>query len=72
MIYHERKKGATCLHYKTKKGNIKVNFEILNNNSEHITLVQLMHTVGNLNYAVGIGVNCIFDSIYDKVLPLGK
>ena len=72
MLDQARNKGDHHLHWNINKCKIKCTFDIINNISEHITLVQLMHTVGNLNYAVGIGVNCIFDSIYDKVLPLGK
>ena len=49
-----------------KKGDI----DILNDISEHFTLVQLMYTLGNLNHAISIVCDWIFDSNYDKALHM--
>ena len=45
-------------------------FDILNNISEYVTLVQLMDSLGNLNYAISIVGHWIFDSNYKKALFL--
>ena len=45
-------------------------FDILNNISKYVTLVQLMDSVGNINHAVSVVGKWTFDSNYKKVLPL--
>ena len=45
-------------------------FDILNNISEHFTLVQLMDTLGNVNNDISIVGHWIFDSNYEKALHL--
>ena len=47
-------------------------FDILNENSEDVTLVQLMDWIGNVNRAISISGNCIFDSKYYKALFLAQ
>ena len=47
--------------YNMKKWKNKGAFNILNVMSENVTLVQLMHTQGNLNNAISIVGYCIFD-----------
>ena len=47
-------------------------FLILNNISEHVTLVQLMDMVVNVNHALSIAGNFIFDSNYERELPLER
>ena len=54
------------------KWKVKGGFDILNDISEQFTLVKLIDTVGNLNHAVSIVGNWIFDSSYKKALPLTK
>ena len=44
--------------------------QVINNISKYVMLVQLMERVGNFNNAVSISVNWIFDSNYNKALPL--
>ena len=47
-------------------------FDILNDISDHVTLVQLIETAGNVNHAVSI-IRCwIYDSNYKRELPLTK
>ena len=48
MLDQAQNKGYNCLHYKIKQWKIKGDFEILNNISENVTLVQLIDTVGNV------------------------
>ena len=43
-------------------------FYILNNISEHITLVQLRDSLGKFNHDVSVVVYWIFDSNYEKAL----
>ena len=43
-------------------------FDILNDISKYVTLVQLMDTIGNCSHALGISVNFIFDSKNKKEL----
>ena len=45
-------------------------FDILNDISEYVTLVQLMDSLGNLNHAISIVGHWISDSNYKKELCL--
>ena len=45
-------------------------FDILNDMSETVPLVQLMELLGNVNHAISIVGYCIFDSNYKKALCL--
>ena len=45
-------------------------FDILNDISENVTLVQLMDSLGNVNHANIIVGHCIFDYNYKKALFL--
>ena len=45
-------------------------FDILNEISEDVTLVQLMDSLGNMNHAISIVGHWIFDSNYKKALCL--
>ena len=47
-------------------------FDILNNISENVTLVQLMDLLGNVNHAIIIVGCLIFDSNYKKAICLTK
>ena len=55
-----------------KKYKGKGSFNILNDISEHVTLVQLMDSLGNLNHAISAVGCCIFDSNYEKLLVLNR
>ena len=72
MLDQARNKGDHHLHWNINKCKIKGTFDIINNISEHITLVQLMDTVGIVNHTVSIDGNWIFDSNDDKELPFAK
>ena len=50
----------------------KGNFDIINDISENVTLVQLMDTLGNVNRAIIIEGYWIFESNYEKSLHLTK
>ena len=47
-------------------------YEILEDISENVTLVQLMDSLGNVNHAINVVGNWIFDSNYEKALVLNK
>ena len=47
-------------------------YEILENISANVTLVQLMDSLGNVNHAISVVGNCIFDSNYEKALVLNR
>ena len=49
-----------------------VSFDILTNISEHVDLVQLMDSLGNLNCAISVVGNWIFDSKYERSLVLNR
>ena len=66
MLYQKLKEGDKILCYKINKWKIRVNFDILTDISEHITLVQLMDTVGDVNYTVIIDGHFILASNNDK------
>ena len=47
-------------------------FNILTDLSEHVTLVQLMYCLGNLNCTFSVVGYWIFDSNYEKALVLNR
>ena len=50
----------------------KSEFDILNDISDHVTLVQLIDTAGNVNHVVIIIGCCIYYSNYKRALPFIK
>ena len=63
-------KGEPKVHYRLVKYEKKGYYDILTEISEHVTLVQLMYYLGNVNHAISV-VGCwIFDSNYKKELVL--
>ena len=66
MISRAKNKGKHCIHYGIKQWKTKGIFYIINDISEHLTLVQSLYTIGNSNHAVSISVNWIFDSKYEN------
>ena len=66
MLYPARNFGKKHLHYKLEKWK-KITFGILNNISEHVTLVKLMDSLGNVNHAVNVVGKCMFDSNYKNI-----
>ena len=63
-------KGEQRLQYNLNVWHKNDTFDILNNISEYVTLVQLMVSIGNLNHAISIVGYWIFDSDYEKELFL--
>ena len=54
MVYNERNKGEQSLHYRSEQWNKKRIFDIINNISENVTLVQMIDSLGNVNHAVSV------------------
>ena len=65
-----RHKGEQRLIYNIKTWRNKGDFDILNEISENVTLVQLTNTIGNVNHDISIVGYCIFDSNYRQALFL--
>ena len=61
-------KGEHKIYYNFKMFRQKVYFNIFNNISEHVTLVQLIDSLGNANNAISVVGYWIFDSNYEKHL----
>ena len=47
-------------------------YYVLTDISEHVTLVQLMNSLGNMNHAISVVGYWIFDSNYEKALVLNR
>ena len=65
-------KGEKSCCYKILQCNKIVEFEIVNNISEDVTLDKLMVTVGHVNHTVSIYVCWINYYDYKRALPLVK
>ena len=65
-------RGEQKVHYSLVKYKKKVSYDIMKDISEHVTLVQLMDSVGTLNRAIGVVGYWIFDSKYKKALVLNR
>ena len=61
-------KGEQNLRYNLKIWKKNDAFDILNDISEDVTLVQLMDSLGNVNHAISIVGHCIFDYNYEKAI----
>ena len=70
MFDKVRNKGEQCLRCKPEEWNKEGTFYVVNNISEHVTLVQLMYSLGNVNHTVSLVGKWIFNSNYEKVLQL--
>ena len=49
-----------------------VDYKILEDRSANVTLVQLMDSIGNVNHAISVVGNWIFDFNYERALVLNK
>ena len=67
-----RVEGEQKLYYNMKMFKQKGYFNILNNISEHVTLVQLKNYLGNMNHSISVVGYWIFDSNYEKALVLNR
>ena len=72
MKYKLRQIGEQHLRYNLKKWEKKDDFDILDNISENVTLVQLMDAPVNFNHASSIVGYWIFDSNYKIALHLTR
>ena len=63
-------KGEQKLHYNQEKKKEKGEYEIFNDITTNVTLVQLMDSLGNNNHAISVVDSWIFDSNYEKALVL--
>ena len=66
MTNRRKIKGEQNLRYNLTIWKKNDTFYILNDISEYFTLVQLMHSIGNMNHAISIVGHWIFDSNYKK------
>ena len=65
-------KGEPKVHYSLVKYKKKGYYVIMKDIIEHVNLVQLMGSLGNVNHAISV-VGCwIFDSNYKKTLVLNR
>ena len=64
MLKKNINKGETRVHYKLMKYKMMGEYEILEDISANVTLVQLMDSLGNVNHAISVVGSWIFDSNY--------
>ena len=72
IINNKRNKGEARVHYKLIKYKKMGDYEILENISANVTLIQLMDSLGNVNNAISVVGSWIFDSNYERALVLNK
>ena len=72
MLNNKRNKGEVRVHYQLIKYKMMGYYKILEDISANITLVQLMDSLGNVNHAISVVGNWIFDSNYEKALVLNS
>ena len=71
-ILKYEKKDDQKMYYSLVKYKKKGYYDILKDISEYVTLGQLLNSLGNLNRAISVVGNWIFDSNYEKALVLNK
>ena len=72
MRNNKRNKGEARVHYKLIKYKKKGDYKILEDISANVTLVQLMDSLGNVNHAISVVGNWIFDLNYERALVLNR
>ena len=60
------------MYYILRKYNKKGSYDILKDMSENVTLVQVIHSLGNFNHAISVLGYWIFDSKYENALVLNR
>ena len=65
-------KAKPRVYYSLRKYKKKGSYDILIYISEHVTLLQLTDSLGNVNNDISAIGYCIFDSSYDKSLVLNR
>ena len=72
MHNRKRNKGDQKLYYNQEKNEKKGNYDIFNDITKNVTLVQLMDSLGDVNNAICVVGSWIFDSNYEKALVLNR
>ena len=72
MLNHKRNEGEARVHYKLIKYKKMGDYKILEDISENVTLVQLMDSIVNVNHAISVVGNWVFDSKCERALVLNK
>ena len=70
MLNRKTNKGEARVHYKLIKYKKMGDYNILEDISANVILVQLMDSLRNVNYAISVVVSWIFDSICERALVL--
>ena len=65
-------KGEPKVHYSLVKYNKKGSYDILKEMSEHVSLIQLIYYLGNVNHAISVVGYWIFESNYQNALFLNN
>ena len=60
------------MHYSLRKYKKKGSRDILADISEHVTLVQLIYHLGNMNHAISVVGYWVFESNYKRALLLNR
>ena len=66
----KRNEGETKVHYILIKYKKKSLYKILEDISKHVTMIQLMYSLGNMNHAISVVGYWIFESNYEELLVL--
>ena len=72
MINNKINKGEVMVHYKLIKYKKKGEYKCLEGISANVTLVKLMDALRNVNHAISVVGNWIFDSNYESALVLNR
>ena len=72
MLNNRRNKGEARVHYQLTKYKMIGDYKILEDICANVTLIQLMDSLGNVNHAISVVGNWIFDSNYEKALVLNR
>ena len=64
--------GEPGVYYSLREYKKKGSYDILTDISEHVNLVQLMYSLGNVNHDISVVGYWIFDSNYEKSLVLNR
>ena len=72
MLNNKRNKGEVRVHYQLIKYKNKGECKILEDIGANFTLVQLVDSLVNVNHAISVFGNWIFDSNYERALVLNR
>ena len=72
MFNNKRNKGEVRVHHQLIKYRSMGEYKVLEDISANITLGQMMDSLVNVNHAISVVGNGIFDSNYEKVIVLNR